>query len=91
MTDDSRNDSQNVVQRRVVVAGAGLFSFWLTFMSVWVGVANLIDDRTDLSPLTEWLLVKGTAAVAGLLVAALVGLGTTLMHRSIWPETPDEG
>jgi len=91
MTSGGPNYSRYIVQRRVIIAVAVLLSFWLTFVTVWVGVANLIDDRTDLSPLTEWLLVKGVAIVAGTLVAALVGLGTTLLNRSIWPETPDEG
>lgn len=90
MRNDRRNGSRNVVQRRAVVPVVVVVSFVLTLTSVWVGMANLIDDRTDLTPAGEWLLVQGTASLAGTLVAALVGVLTTRLHCEVWPEHPIE-
>lgn len=91
MTNDGPNYSQNMVQRRQVVPVVVVFSFVVTTMSVWVGVANLIDDRTDIDPHVERLLILGSAFLSGIVAAVLAGVSATRLHRSIWPESPNEG
>jgi Na+/pantothenate symporter len=91
MSDDDQNYSRNIVQRRAVTTAVVVVCFVFTMTSVWVGIADLIDDRTDIDPVTEWLLVKGTAVLAGTLVTALAGVFATRLHRAFWPERPDAG
>ena len=89
MTDDGPNYSRNIVQRRAIIFVVVVVSFVFTMTSVWVGIADLIDDRTDIDPVTEWLLVKGSACLAGTVVAVLAGVFATRVHRAFWPERPD--
>lgn len=90
MSDDGSNYSRNIVQRRQVVPVVVVLSFVVTATTVWVGVANLIDDRTDIDPAVERLLVLGSAVLSGLLAAVLAGVFADRVHRSFWPEHPDE-
>lgn len=91
MSNDGPNYSRNIVRRRQFVPVVVMFSFVVTTTSVWVGVANLIDDRTDIDPHVEHLLVLGSAFLSGILAAVLAGVFAPRVHRSIWPESPNEG
>ena len=90
MGDVGSTYSRNLAQRRGVVLAVVVVSFSLTTTTVWVGMANLIDDRTDLTPTTEWLLVQGTAYLAGTLVAALACVLSSRLHREFWAEHSTE-
>jgi hypothetical protein len=91
MNDDTPNYSQRIVQRRMLTTAATGFAFVLTTTGVWVGVADWLDDRTDIEPHTLAAMTQGSAFVCGVVAAVLTAFAVRRIHRSLWPETPDEG
>ena len=91
MNDDTRNYSARIVQRRMLTTAATGLAFVLTTVGVWVGVANWLDDRTDIDPYQLAAMTQGSAIVCGVIAAVLTAFAVRRVHRSLWPETPDEG
>lgn len=91
MNDDTPNYSRNIVNRRMLTTVAAGSAFVLTTLGVWVGVANWLDDRTDFEPHTLAAMTQGSAILCGVVAAVLTAFAVRRVHRSLWPETPDEG
>ncbi len=91
MNDDTPNYSERIVRRRMLTTAATGLAFALTTVGVWVGVANWLADRTDIEPYTLAAMTQGSTFVAGVIAAVLTAFAVGRVHRSLWPETPDEG
>lgn len=91
MNNDGPSYSRNIVQRRQLVPVVVVFSFVVTTTTVSLGVAKWLDHRTDIDPALERLLVAGSGFLSGILAAILASAFATRLHRSIWPESPNEG
>jgi hypothetical protein len=94
MSDDGPNYSRNIVRRRqvlpVIVGGA--------FTNVVIGVWMLLNavfgvpKAGDPSAYVTLVITMAVSFVAGAGAAAPAGIAFNRIHRSIWPEHPnDEG
>lgn len=92
MTDDGPNYSRNIVRRRQVVTVAVAVAFFSTGLgSAWVGVRVLTATQGPTFPEWQFRLLLLAAFVAGVIAAVLIGFLASRIHRSFWPEHPDEG
>lgn len=91
MNDDTPNYSERIVRRRMLTTAATGLAFALTTVGVWVGVANWLDDRTDIEPNALAAITMWSAILCGVIAAVLTAFAVHRVHRSLWPESPDEG
>lgn len=91
MNDDAPNFSRSTERRRVAVVVVAAVSFTLTGTPVWVGVSDLLRDVTGIPPrlLADAATVAGVSC--GVVAATLTAFAVRRVHRSLWPESPDEG
>ncbi|MCU0703827.1 MAG: hypothetical protein MUF18_07600 [Fimbriiglobus sp.] len=90
MTDESPNYSRNIVARRLTVTLAAGFGFVVPAVTVWVGVADWFDDRTDINPNLLAAATTWSGIVSGIVTGVLTAYATGRIHRHFWPEHPDE-
>lgn len=90
MNDDTPNYSRNSDRRQMVLLVVCIFSFLVTLATTGVGMRELIGNRTDMEPGFRTSSIVGTAVLSGFLATALAGFAIDRIHRSIWPERPDD-
>jgi hypothetical protein len=93
MRDDGPNYSRNIVQRRQVVPVVAGLSFVAVSVSSWALLSGLVVGKPGKggNEVYAGLALSMLLALAGGLIAgALAGLITSRVHRSLWPEHPDE-
>ena len=90
MTDDTPNYSRNSERRQTVLLVVCTFSFLVTLGTTVVGMRELLGNRTGMEPGFRMFSAVGTALLSGFLAAALAGFAIDRIHRSIWPERPDD-
>lgn len=93
MSDDGPNYSRNIVQRRVVSQSAGVLAFVAFSCGGWLLLNHLSFGEAGPRPLADNLAVAanmGGAMCGGVVAGVLCGWAAGRIHRSLWPEHPDE-
>jgi sulfite exporter TauE/SafE len=88
MSDEGQNLSRLIGQ--VVMTAAAAVSFALTGTPVWLVMSDLLRDVSDVPPrlLADAATVAGISA--GVIAATLTVFAIRRIHRSLWPEHPNE-
>lgn len=92
---DGSDYSRNITRRKPVVGEAREFSFVGVTGSVWGGVGWAVHggrphDPNDATAVWMGFATLAGAILAGSIAAVLAGTFAGRIHRSLWPEHPDE-
>jgi uncharacterized membrane protein len=90
MSDDGPNYSRNIVQRRQLVPVAVTLAFISTTLVVIDRGLGVVQSDPQELPSWASLVVVLAGLAIGVVAAALAGFATNRVHRSMWPEHPNE-